>query len=679
MSSQSLFHDTNEEHKERLALVTERMKELAAQGADAVPGQYRQYFVQTAELLLLQSAIAQRAADGLSQLTKEEGQDYNQRLFSDIQGEGYEKSYANPSCAGAQLGEYAQLLCALNAEIHGISRRAFDGDYRYVCIYAELFVEIYNCFEAGADKEEISGILYSFMHDYADLFCAEKIRRMILPAYDRIQRLVMDSDLSDTAYLYRYGLYIGEDERKISEFLAGMKEEELQAMADTFTEGFRIGFITTGKDISIKSVVQISYPIGFERMVRAAVKNFAKLGLNPVMAPYSASADRQFAYDHKEDEALWLDNALIQRRLEVRRLTWEKYKEQAPQYAGPAVVETFGIPPFSPEQKPGRLSYSEKQQELTVYETGEELRLCNEAIHGEERSFTIIAYPLPSIGERFAEIFAETVKINTLDYNLYQTMQQKLIDLLDTADRVHIVGTNGNRTDLYVKIHDLKDPEKETAFENCVADVNIPVGEVFTSPTLKGTEGKLHVSQVYLNELNFLNLELDFAEGQICAYNCTNFATEQENKKYIEDNVLFHHKTLPMGEFAIGTNTAAYRMARVYDIADKLPILIAEKTGPHFAVGDTCYTYEEDNMTYNPDGKAIVARENELTAPCREDRSKAYFNCHTDITIPYDELGAITVIRKDGTQADVIRDGRFVVEGTEALNEPLDALLEKGE
>ena len=78
------------------------------------------------------------------------------------------------------------------------------------------------------------------------------------------------------------------------------------------------------------------------------------------------------------------------------------------------------------------------------------------------------------------------------------------------ADRVHIVGTNGNRTDLYVKIHELKEPSKETAFENCVADVNIPVGEVFTSPVLEGTNGKLHVSQVYLNELNFLNLEIDF-------------------------------------------------------------------------------------------------------------------------------------------------------------------------
>ena len=129
-----------------------------------------------------------------------------------------------------------------------------------------------------------------------------------------------------------------------------------------------------------------------------------------------------------------------------------------------------------------------------------------------------------------------------------------------------------------------------------------------------------------------------------------------------------------MGGFALCIYATAPRVACVYALADELPILIAEKTGPHFAVGDTCYTYDEDNMTYNPDGKAIVARENEISRLRTEDMSKAYFNCHTDITIPYDELGRIEVIRKDGSTQDIIVNGRFVLPGTEPLNEPLDAL-----
>ena len=136
--------------------------------------------------------------------------------------------------------------------------------------------------------------------------------------------------------------------------------------------------------------------------------------------------------------------------------------------------------------------------------------------------------------------------------------------------------------------------------------------------------------------------------------------------------MLFKHDTLPIGEFAIGTNTTAFMMGQKYNIADKLPILIAEKTGPHFAVGDTCYSHSEDVPMYNPDGKECIARDNSCSILRKTDFTKAYFNCHTDITIPYYELGDITVITADGRELPIIAQGRFVVEGTEELNKALD-------
>ena len=89
------------------------------------------------------------------------------------------------------------------------------------------------------------------------------------------------------------------------------------------------------------------------------------------------------------------------------------------------MIEIFGTKPFSPEQKEERVTYTDKQREIDVYERSEKSQLINHYIHGEERSFTIIAYPVPSIGEKYEEIFAETVHINTLDYMLYRNMQQK--------------------------------------------------------------------------------------------------------------------------------------------------------------------------------------------------------------------------------------------------------------
>ena len=122
-----------------------------------------------------------------------------------------------------------------------------------------------------------------------------------------------------------------------------------------------------------------------------------------------------------------------------------------------------------------------------------------------------------------------------------------------------------------------------------------------------------------------------------------------------------------MGEFAIGTNTHAYVMGNKYNINDKLDILIAEKTGPHFAFGDTCYSMDEDTKVYNPDGKEIVAKDNEISIQRKFDMNKAYFGVHTDVTIPYYELGDIIAIN-DCSKIAIIRDGKFVLKGTEELN-----------
>lgn len=677
-----IYEELNHQAEERFELMEERIAQICSKAE--TKEQFADYFQKNAAFLLMLARLYRDKKDSKSAT---ELKQQNFKLYEDILPEAYQSSYANPAYAikvfGRELGEP---LCLMAAHLRESIREVFRGNLLRLTIAMELFVEVYNTFEDWAREEdeaqgterakELSQIFYWYFHDYSEIFQEESIRRQINPEENFETEIVMGADLTDPSYLYRYGAYIGANELVMAEFLNRLPEEKIQAMADTYTEGYRIGFEVTGKDIGKKKVVQVRYPIGFERMVRAAIRNFEKMGLKPTMAATGTAANKQFDYDHKEDRAYYIDKAYVERCLEVRKTYFEEEKLLAAGMAGPAVIEVFGEEPFSPETKKEALHYDKKQQQLCVYEMSQAGQITNKYIKGEERSFTIIAYPVPAIGAQFEEIFEETVKINTLDYALYQKMQQIMIDVLDQAERVHITGQGTNKTDLSVNIWKLKNPKKETAFENCVADVNIPVGEVFTSPVLEGTNGKLFVSQVYLNELKYENLEIDFKDGMISSYTCTNFADEEENQKYIRDNLLKHHDTLPMGEFAIGTNTTAYRMARDFHIADKLPILIAEKTGPHFAVGDTCYSHEEDNVSYNPDGKAIVARENAVSALRKAEDAgeaqKAYLNCHTDITIPYDELDKITAICKDGREIDIISGGKFVLAGTEQLNEPLE-------
>ena len=675
---------------ERWQLAVERIRQIAED--PEVDGGAGDYFKRTAEFVLLMLEALEKAENGwMETASLEELQAWNDRLYGDIAGKAYESSYANPAWAVSRLPDACgQILSFVYTELRGMIVYACERRTEEMLICMELFLQIHSVFTGGEvpSREQLASDVYWFISDYSDVMVAGRVREQLDPSLSFARDIIMEADLMDPRYLYRFGEYISGTEIGTSRYLAGLSGEEIDRIAGVFTEGYRRGFEAAGKPLHRKKTVNIRYGLGFERIIRQAVKQFEAMGLESIIyrAAVSrvnmrenarigycgSSPNKQYDYDHRGDAALFMDRAFAARRIGVLKTAYERYREPARTHGGPAVLEIFGETPFVPETKPEALKLDEKQQEIQVSLNNRTGQLVNTYIPGEERSFTIMAFPVPDIGPRFEEIFRETMKLNTLDSRTWQQIQQNLINVLDTGVSVHILGKGDNRTDLKVMLAGIRDPKKETLFENCVADVNIPVGEVFTSPALAGTDGVLHVTGVYLDGLFYRDLSLTFRDGMVTEYTCKNYGQEEENRRYIRENVLMHHETLPMGEFAIGTNTAAYVTARKYGIEGRLPILIAEKMGPHFAVGDTCFSWEEDVSTYNPDGKRMVAKENACSALRKEDIKKAYFNCHTDITIPYDELQEIAVVQEDGRRISLIRDGRFVLPGTEELNRPFD-------
>lgn len=688
---QELWNEENTNIRERYDLAMERILEIPSEERVAEP--YRSYFNQMAAFTAQIEELARlQLREDLDAFTLEELQQLNDRLYADILPEHYTESYANPAYAVRMLGaDLGPLLSAFCAQFRAAIVFAYECRLTDITILCETLIEIYNMFEDSEPQARaVRDVLYWFFSDYTDVTLTYRIREQLDPGLSFAKDIIMESDLSDLRYLYRFGEYISDSELQIASYLNSLPEETIEKMASTYTEGYRKGFDVMGRDLSKKKTVSIRYELGFERMIRAAIRQFEEMGLEVIlyraavwsvtMSPnrkigyHGTSANMQFDYDHRYDQTIYLDKAFKERKLAVLRTAYENCKKLAAEYAGPAVVETFGEDGFEPVNKPEAYSLSEKQEELQIAYSNEAMPVVNQYIPGDETSFTIIAFPVPAIGKDFAEIFHETIRINTLDYEEYKKIQQNVVDVLDQAEYVTVTGNAeaGNETRMKISLHALTDPAKQTNFENCVADVNIPVGEVFTSPVLAGTEGLLHVSQVYIGDFQFKNFRMEFKDGKITNYSCDNFADPEEGKKLIRQQILKNHDTLPMGEFAIGTNTTAYAVARKYGIMDKFPILIAEKTGPHFAVGDTCYSWSEDSAVYNPDGKEIIARDNEISLLRKEDVSKAYFGCHTDITIPYSELGDIAAVCGDGRKLPLIQNGRFVVAGTEKLNEELD-------
>ena len=696
MDYRILLREENEAVRERLELSLDRIRSIKEEDA-RLP--YGLYFKRTAgflgmirELLTARGIGEKELPESWEKLSLEELSDWNHRLYEDILPENYGESFANPDYAADCLGkEFGPLLSFLYTELRGCIVYAFEMRLEYIAILCETFLEVYNLFTQAWEEENetpreqaVRDALYWYVSDYVDLHLPWRIREGLDPALSFAADIIMDSDLTDLRYLYQYGEYVSDSERRLAAFMASLPEETIEKMAHTYTEGYRRGFEVMGRDLSKKKTVVVEYQLGFERMIRRAVEQFRSLGLEPVCyraaveslnrrsngkrGYYGTSANRQYDYDHRYDSALYMGNAFKERKLSILKTAYEEYKDLAAMCAGPAVVETFGEEEFEPVNKKTAFSLNDHQQELTLSYATASRQIVNQYMPGDETSFTIIAFPRPEIGPDFEEIFKETIRINTLDYDTYQKIQQTLIDALDQAEYVRITGREGNETDLTVHLHTLNDPSRETNFENCVSDVNIPLGEVFTSPVLEGTKGLLHVKEVYVREYLFKDLRLEFEDGRVTEFSCGNF---DSGKELVKQVILNGHSWLPLGEFAIGTNTAAYAMAKKYNIGSKLPILIAEKTGPHFAVGDTCYSFAEDSHMYNPDGKEVIARDNEISLLRKEDMSRAYFSCHTDITIPYNELGDITAVKADGSEILLIQAGQFVLPGTEELNRAL--------
>ena len=221
------------------------------------------------------------------------------------------------------LGDYGKAFTFLYAELRGTIAYAYEKKWWDYLVCAELFLEIHSAFgeEEPPSVKTVQEILRSYVNDYCQDMMEQRIAEGVDPELDFAVRIVMDSDLTDLRYLYRYGEYVSGNETGVAEFLNSLSQDEIDSMAGTYTEGYRIGFINGRKDISKKKTVNIRYNLGFERMVRSAVLQFRNMGLEPVIYRHATHAvnkrgnarvgytggipNPQYDYDHRQDCALF--------------------------------------------------------------------------------------------------------------------------------------------------------------------------------------------------------------------------------------------------------------------------------------------------------------------------------------------------------------------------------------
>lgn len=606
-------------------------------------------------------------------------QQENTSFYRELFSENYESSYANPSYCRKIFGpDFGSLYSFFYSKFRPYYSTACSHKFYTMALMNRFFIAVYTRIKEG--KPSPGELIDLFREDAKtgrNVFIVRNFRSRFEPGFGYTNQIFDHADVFDERTLFLYGDYISEYDLTFARFLKKYPADKLKVLAKVIRDAYELGFTVGQKKIKAESTAQIMYKPGQEILVAYLMEELQPTFLPIPMLHRPQQPNRQYHYDHSFDTSLFFDSDFVSFMNRTTEAAAEECKEYMSKFSGELMLtmQDFGAPPFTPVQKEGRLEYSREQNVLRQQLVAMQTEIRERYIQRENTSFTVIAFPTPEIGPRFEEIFADILEVNMLDSYKYLGIQQNLIDILDRGTAVHMKGREGNDTDIIVQFPPLANPDSHTNFINGVAEVNIPVGEVFTTPQLKGSTGTLHCPEFFEEGIQFENLRIHFEDGYVTDYSCTNFDDPQQNRKLIKEKLFMNRDVLPMGEFAIGTNTLAYAISKKYDIEKIMPPLISEKMGPHIAVGDTCFYFQEDAMFINPyNNKIVVAKENEKSKLRKTDMQKAYVHLHMDIILPFEALSFITVLNADGSKVDLIRQGRFVVPGTEELNIPLDSI-----
>lgn len=585
--------------------------------------------------------------------------------------DNYETSFANPA--------YLHELGFKDAGFLSVLYLFFKRSIRDVILSRPILVWNKSDLLLAIQKYFQDGNLAALQKEFDDfrkqtqVLVEETRAREQATPHNVFDKILDEANGADLNWLARYGQYISEQEEAYCRFWFAQPDHLLDRLANHIVDAFLHGFLSQSRDRAGRRFVRMMYAIGQEALAKRVRDVLRSHGLQAIMlSPAASGYSDQYEADHQHDLAANVSRSCYEVQMEAYDSAAEQFRGNLEEICGYIRLISFGKAANPITASPHAFTPSAEARQYLREQLSHNRATESARIRPDTLSFAAVAFPDLQIGADFEAIFDAFIDLNTEESLFYELIQKEMIDLLDTCSEVHLLGKNGNKTDLLVKLQIRNDEAKETLFLNCGGDLNIPHGELFTTPRLTGTEGILHVKSIYLKGYFYRDLTLVFKDGRVVDYGCQNSEDVQLNRRMVFEQLLQGTERAPMGELAIGTNTKAYRLAKQFDIFDRLPILLAEKMGPHVAIGDPCFARGEDSAIFNLyGGKEMIARENELTARRVEDPT-CYQNFHTDITIPFDELAHFTGRQADGKEVVIIDDGRFVPLAAQYLNKQLE-------
>lgn len=615
--------------------------------------------------------------DYFNKKSLQELEEINKNQFSQLSNIGYYNSFLNPNYSCRILGnEFGPILSSYFYSISNCLKYAYRKNASYIDSRLQQFFKLVDLLNSkDVSKSQLISLLNEFELENLDMNELLAIEEDYPCQLNIETDICLNSDLLDLRYLYKYGIPISKNEIEFSYLMSTYSQDDIDKIAQHIVNSYLEGFKIRNKDRKNRNTSRIVSIIGLERVTKSIIKNLESRGLSGYsVVNYAGIANTQVSLDHQEDISLFLDDVFTDAKIKSIYKAHAACIKPLSNYMGNIICLSFGQEIPNIKYNKFKLTCSDSQKQLLKSISLYSKKSFESYVPKAEVSYTGMAFPCSDIGDNYSLIFDEVLKMNLVDPKPYLKIQNTLIEALDKGKYAVIKGQNGNKTNLKVSLQTINNPSCESNFMSCGSDVNIPVGEVYTSPKLAGTNGVLHVKEIVVSKKVYKDLLVEIKDGYVVDFSCSNFDDHKQNKEYIQNNLFASNSTLTVGEFAIGTNTYAYATSKKLNIINKLHTLIVEKMGPHIALGDTCCAWNEETVfTDTISKKKFTAFENEKSAQRKCDLSNAYYNVHKDITIPYDDVESISIFTEDNTKITIIENGKFVLPGCEYLNIPLEA------
>ena len=288
--------------------------------------------------------------------------------------------------------------------------------------------------------------------------------------------------------------------------------------------------------------------------------------------------------------------------------------------------------------------------------------------------------------------------------------------VLNGAEGLYLEGKDNNETDLVL---DFTVKGWKNACDSSLNSCLLPGGYLVFKPNLHLTNGLLHLEKSVIMGMSLTDLKLTFDEGRVTGMSCREEETEEDAVKEKLSTIINTVKGLPLTEAVLAMNTDWYCQWMQNKEADPedLPQALTASRIPSIVLGRSLFDVgasENDLLAgscqFAPDDKIAAdgggkdqkenadlqkqqsddqtdqpsSEEEEPSSPASfEDTGEGKTDINEDgyedlsrlpsirLTIPFESIGRLSVIRQSQLSQDLIREGLFVPIGTDSLNTPL--------